>query len=339
MGYEWRKVIIMKTRRLGNIEVSEIGMGCMGFSHGYGEIPPEDYAVEAIQKAHGAGCTFFDTAEIYSPNLAGQGHNELIVGKAIQDFRDKIVLATKFFITPEEVKQDGSVLGTITRHAEASLKRLNTSKIDLYYLHRINPGVPVEKIAEAMSTLINEGVIGGWGLSMVNTEILDRANKVCHLSAVQNIYSMIDRCYEKGVIPYCQKNGIGFVAFSPTGSGYLSGKVNTSAKFEGDDVRKWIPQMKKGNMIANMPVVELLKEFAERKHATNTQIALAWMLKKYPHVVPIPGSKNQERILENLGAADVELSDSEFRELEEALGRIQIHGHRKEAGLPNEYID
>ena len=329
----------MKTRKLGNLEVSEIGMGCMGFSHGYGEIPTEDYAVEAIRKAHDAGCTFFDTAEVYSPNLTAQGHNELIVGKAIHDFRDDIVLATKFFITPEEVKNDGSVLSTITRHIEASLQRLNTDSIDLYYLHRINPDVRVEDIAEAMSTLISEGVIKGWGLSMVNAEILDRAHKVCHVSAVQNIYSMLDRCYEKAVIPYCLKNNIGFVAFSPTASGYLSGKVDTSTKFEGDDVRKWVPQMKKENIIANMPVIELVKGFAERKNATNTQIALAWMLKKYPHVVPIPGSKNQERILENLGAADVVLSDEEFHELDEALSRIIIHGSRKDLKWSVEFID
>ena len=329
----------MKTRKLGNLEVSEIGMGCMGFSHGYGEIPTEDYAVEAIRKAYHAGCTFFDTAEVYSPNLAAQGHNELIVGKAIHDFRDDIVLATKFFITPEEVKNDGSVLSTITRHIEASLQRLNTDSIDLYYLHRINPDVRVEDIAEAMSTLISEGVIKGWGLSMVNAEILDRAHKVCHVSAVQNIYSMLDRYYEKAVIPYCLKNNIGFVAFSPTASGYLSGKVDTSTKFEGDDVRKWVPQMKKENIIANMPVIELVKGFAERKNATNTQIALAWMLKKYPHVVPIPGSKNQERIIENLGAADVVLSDEEFRELDEALSKIRVHGSRKDLKWSVEFID
>ena len=329
----------MKTRKLHNITVSEIGMGCMGFSHGYGEIPTEDYAVEAIRKAHDFGCTFFDTAEIYGPNLSEPGHNELIVGRAVEDFRDKITLATKFFIKGEEVKKDGSVLGTITRHLEASLKRLRTDYADIYYLHRISPDVRVEDIAEAMNALISRKIIRGWGLSMVNAEIVERANKICHLAAVQNIYSVMDRAYEKGVIPFCLKNDIGFVAFSPTASGYLSGKVNTSTKFEGDDVRKWIPQMKSENITANQPLIDLLKVFAERKHATNTQIGLAWMLKKYPHVVPIPGSKNQERILENLGACNVILSDDEFRELEEALKGIKIHGSRKDVGMPQEFID
>lgn len=329
----------MKTRKLHNLIVSEIGMGCMGFSHGYGTIPTEDYAIEAIRKAHDFGCTFFDTAEVYGPDLAENGHNELIVGKAIKDFRKDIVLATKFFITKEEVQEDGSVLGTITRHLEASLKRLGTDYADLYYLHRFNPDVAIEDIAEAMSTLISEEVIGGWGLSMVIVPILERAQKVCQLSAVQNIYSMMDRDYEKGVIPYCLEHDIGFVAFSPTASGYLSGKVNTSTKFEGDDVRKWVPQMKPENIRANMPLLEVLGEMAKKKEATNTQIGLAWMLKKYPHVVPIPGSKNQERILENLGASNVVLSDEEFRELEEALSRIKIHGSRKDLNSPREYID
>lgn len=329
----------MKTRKLHDLVVSEVGMGCMGFSHGYGAIPPEDYAIEAIRKAHEAGCTFFDTAEVYGPDLKEQGHNELIVGKAIKDFRKDIVLATKLFVTPEEVKADGSVLATVRRHIETSLKRLGTDYADLYYLHRINPDVRVEDIAEAMSALISEGVIKGWGLSMVNVPIIERANNVCHLSAVQNIYSMLDRDYEKQVIPYCLEHNIGFVAFSPTASGFLSGKVTASTPFVGDDVRKWIPQMKPENMKANAPVIDLVKGFAEKKHATNTQIGLAWMLKKYPHVVPIPGSKNQERILENLGASDVVLSNEEFRELEGALNGIIISGNRREAGLPSEFID
>ncbi|MBQ6971377.1 MAG: aldo/keto reductase [Synergistaceae bacterium] len=329
----------MKTRKLHNITVSEIGMGCMGFSHGYGALPDEDYAVEAIRKAHEAGCTFFDTAEAYGPNLNEPGHNERILGRAVRDFRDEIVIATKFFITADEVKKDGSVLATISRHLEASLKRLDTDYADLYYLHRISPDIPVEAIAEAMSTLISEEVIHGWGLSMVNAEILDRASKICHVSAVQNIYSMMDRAYEKAVIPYCMKNDIGFVAFSPTASGYLSGKVSTDTKFEGDDVRKWVPQMKRENIIANRPLLEVLKDFADRKAATMAQISLAWMLKKYECVVPIPGSKNQERILENLGACEVVLSDGEFRELEEALGRIEIHGSRKDLNSPREFID
>ena len=329
----------MKTRLLGNIRVSEIGIGCMGFSHGYGEIPPEDYAVEAIRKAHNYGCTFFDTAEIYGPNLSEPGHNELIVGRAIEGFRDEITLATKFFIRGDEVKHDGSVLATITRHLEASLKRLRTDHADIYYLHRISPDVRVEEIAEAMNELISGKMIRGWGLSMVNAEIISRAHKICPLSAVQNIYSMMDRAYEKAVIPYCLEHGIGFVAFSPTASGYLSGKVSASTKFEGDDVRKWVPQMKPENMKANAPLLEVLRVFAEKKHATNTQIGLAWMLKKYPHVVPIPGSKNHERIIENLGACNVELSGEEFSELERALEGIKIHGARKEVGMPQEFID
>lgn len=230
-------------------------------------------------------------------------------------------------------------MNTIRRHIEDSLRRLGTDYIDLYYLHRINPDIAIEKVTECMSTLISEKIIRGWGLSMVNADIIDKAQRVCPLSAVQNIYSVMDRDYEKEVIPYCEKHDIGFVAFSPTASGYVSGKVDLNTKFEGDDVRKWVPQMKRENMIANLPLLELLKGFAERKNATTTQIALAWILRKYKHAVPVPGSKNHERILENLGACNIDFTDNEFAELENGLNKIKIHGNRKEVKLPHEYID
>ena len=207
------------------------------------------------------------------------------------------------------------------------------------YLHRVNPDIPVEDVAEAMGKLIREGLIRGWGLSMVNAAILERVQGITLVTAVQNIYSMMDRAYEKGVIPYCQEHNIGFVAFSPIASGYLSGKVDPSQSFSGDDVRQWVPQMKKENMEANRPLLEVLSDMAAKKQATNAQISLAWMLRKYPHVVPIPGSKNKERILENLGAWKVELSKEEFEQLEDALSRLTIHGQRKDLGAKAEYID
>lgn len=331
----------MNTRKLKDLTVSEIGMGCMGFSHGYGEIPSEDYAVDAIRKAFDYGCTFFDTAEGYGPFLRpeNRGHNERILGKAIQPFRKKIVLATKLHIASEEPAQDGSVYQTIRRHAEASLDRLQTDYIDLYYLHRINPDIPVEEVAQAMGRLIDEGMIRGWGMSMVNVAYLQRVQDIAPLTAVQNIYSMMDRAYEKGVIPYCLEHNIGFVAFSPIASGYLSGKVDPDQKFEGDDVRQWVPQMKRENMIANRPLLDILSDLAKQKNATSAQISIAWMLRKYPHVVPIPGSKNQERILENLSACDVKLTDEEFHSLESALETIEIHGQRSDLDAPTEFID
>ena len=318
----------MKTRQLGNIAVSEIGMGCMAFSHGYGQIPPEGYSIEAIQGAYAHGCTFFDTAEVYSPGLSGIGHNERIVGKALQGVRGNVVIGTKLFLDSSEVQREGSVYGAVRRHLEASLSRLQTDWVDLYYLHRTG-SVPVEDVAEAMGRLIEEGLIRGWGLSQVDVDVIDRAQQVTPLSAVQNIYSMVERDVEKAVIPYCLEHAIGVVAFSPIASGLLSGKITVDTKFESyDDVRNWVPQLSRRNIAGNQPILDLLAAYAKLKNATSAQISLAWMLHKYPNVVPIPGSKNKGRILENLDAANVELTEEEFDSLEQALSRCKVYGHR-----------
>ena len=319
----------MKTRQLGDLTVSEVGMGCMAFSHGYGKIPPEQYSIEAIRNAYQHGCTLFDTAEIYSPNLAGIGHNERIVGKALKDVRKRVVLATKLFLDRTEVREEGSVYKAVRRHLEASMDRLQTDMVDLYYLHRTSSSVKIEEIAEAMGLLIEEGLIRGWGLSQVDVDIINRAQKVTPLSAIQNIYSMVERDMEKAVIPYCMEHGIGVVPFSPIASGLLSGKITTETKFEpNDDVRNWVPQLSKANIAGNQPIIDLLKEYADRKNATSAQISLAWMLHKYPNVVPIPGSKNKERIIENLDASKVELTEEDFHLLEEALNKCRVYGHR-----------
>ena len=319
----------MKTRQLGDLTVSEVGMGCMAFSHGYGKIPLEQYSVEAIRNAYQHGCTLFDTAEIYSPNLAGIGHNERIVGKALKDMRRDVVLATKLFLDRPEVKKEGSVYKAVRRHLEDSMDRLQTDMVDLYYLHRTNGGIRIEDVAEAMGLLIEDGLIRGWGLSQVDVDIIDRAQNVTPISAIQNIYSMVERDMEKAVIPYCMEHGIGVVPFSPIASGLLSEKITTETKFEAnDDVRNWVPQLSKANIAGNQPIIDLLKEYADRKHATSAQISLAWMLHKYPNVVPIPGSKNKERIIENLDASKVELTEEEFYSLEEALNRCKVYGHR-----------
>ena len=319
----------MKTRQLGELTVSEVGMGCMAFSHSYGKIPPEQYSYEAIRNAYQHGCTLFDTAEIYSPNLAGIGHNERIVGKALEDMRRDVVLATKLFLDRPEVKKEGSVYKAVRRHLEDSMNRLQTDMVDLYYLHRTNGGIRIEDVAEAMGLLIEDGLIRGWGLSQVDVDIIDRAQNVTPLSAIQNIYSMVERDMEKAVLPYCMEHGIGVVPFSPIASGLLSGKITTETKFEAnDDVRNWVPQLSKANIAGNQPIIDLLKGYADRKHATSAQISLAWMLHKYPNVVPIPGSKNKERIIENLDASKVELTEEEFCSLEEALNQCKVYGHR-----------
>ena len=320
----------MKKRMLRDIEVSEVGMGCMAFSHGYGQIPEEQYSIEAIRNAYEHGCTFFDTAEVYSPNLSGIGHNELIVGKALNGFREEVVLATKLMLHGFGF---GSVYKSIRSHLEGSLDRLQTDYVDIYYLHRMS-GVPVEKVAEAMGKLMDDGLIRGWGLSQVDVDVIDRAQRVTPLAAIQNIYSMVERDCEYGVIPYCMENNIGFVPFSPIASGLLSGKITPQTQFEKhDDVRNWVPQLSRRNIEGNQPIVEMLKSFAEKKKATPAQISLAWMLHKYPNVVPIPGSKNKERIIENLDSANVELTDAEFTELEEALSGLKVYGHRGLGGF------
>ena len=320
----------MKTRMLRDIEVSEVGMGCMAFSHGYGQIPSETYSIEAIRNGFAHGCTFFDTAEVYSPGLSGIGHNERIVGKALRDVRDQVVIATKLFLN---VGLGGNVYKAIRSHLEASMDRLQTDRVDLYYLHRMG-GVPVEKVAEAMGRLIEDGLIRGWGLSQVDVDVIDRAQHVTPLAAIQNIYSMVERDSEARIIPYCMEHNIGFVPFSPIASGLLSGKITPQTQFESyDDVRNWVPQLSRANIAGNQPIVDLLKQYAEMKNATPAQISLAWMLHKYPNVVPIPGSKNIERIIENLDASKVELTDDEFTSLETALNQCKVYGHRGLGGF------
>lgn len=320
----------MEKRKLRDILVSPIGMGCMGLSHGYGQIPPEKYSIEAIREAYDFGCTFFDTAEAYGPNLRpeNRGHNERLLGKALKDVRQNVVLATKLHLDTTEVRRSG-LQQVIRAHLEASLKRLQTDYADLYYLHRVNVEIPTEDVAAAMGQLIKDGLIRGWGLSQVDVDILDRAQKVTPVSAVQNIYSMVERGVEEKVLPYCLEHQIGLVPFSPIASGFLSGKVSAETDFShSDDVRKFVPQLKRENIEKNRPILDLLKECAEKKNATMAQISLAWMLSKYPNVVPIPGSKNKERILENLGAWNVALTDEEFSALDAALQKIPVHGHR-----------
>lgn len=317
----------MKKRMIGNIEVSQIGMGCMGFSHGYGAVPDEAYSIEAIRQAYHYGCTFFDTAEAYGKEMFYPGHNEQIVGKALEPFRKDVVIATKLHLEIKEL-ENSSLYDVIHQHLEQSLKNLRTDHVDLYYLHRINEDIPTTDVAIVMGQLIKEGLIKGWVLSQVSLSELKKAHAITPVSAVQNLYSIVERDCEEEILPFCLENHIGVVPFSPIASGFLSGKVTTKTKFEGDDVRKFVPQLSKENIILNQPILKIINEFAMLKNATPAQISLAWMLHKYPHVVPIPGSKNKERILENLKADEVILSDDEFLRLEKALKDVKIYGHR-----------
>ena len=316
----------MKNRFLGKsgLEVSAVGYGCMGLSHGYGAVPEHEEAVRLIHKAYELGCTFFDTAEVY-----GAGHNELLVGEAIEPFRNKIVMATKLHLNSAE----GDTETVIRRHLEESMKRLRTDYIDLYYQHRVEEDDKVEEVAEVMGKLMKEGKIRGWGQSQSTPDQIRRAHAIAPLAAIQSEYSIMERIFEKDVIPACEELGIGFVAFSPLASGFLSGKYNNSSTYSGDDVRRVITRFSKENVKANQPLLDLLNKAAAEKNATAAQISLAWMLHKKDFIVPIPGMRRDERIIENLGAADVELTDSEFEQIEAELSKIAIHGNRTDADI------
>lgn len=316
----------MKKRFLGKsgLEVSAVGYGCMGLSHGYGAAPEHDEAVRLIRRAYELGCTFFDTAEVY-----GAGHNEQVVGDGIKPFRNKIVLATKLHLN----RSMGDTETVIRSHLEESMKRLGTDYIDLYYQHRIEDDDGIEGVAEVMGKLIAEGKIRGWGQSQSTPEQIRRAHAVTPLAAIQSEYSMMERMFEKEVIPTCEELGIGFVPFSPLASGFLSGKYTAENTYSGDDVRRVITRFDKENIAANQPLLDLLHRFADIKSATPAQISLAWMLHKKPFIVPIPGMRRDERIMETLGAAEVELTDDEYSQIEKELAKIEIHGNRTDEDI------
>lgn len=322
----------MKYRKLRDIEVSAIGMGCMGFSHGYGELPSEQDAIKMIQYAYNKGCTFFDTAENYGPFV-----NEELVGKAVKPFRDKIVLATKFspFTQPNQIAKEKLSREGIREAVEGSLKRLQTDYIDLYYEHGVPLDSNVEDVALWIGELIQEGKIRGWGQSQSNVEQIKKAHAITPLTAIQSEYSMMERMFEKDVIPTCKELNIGFVPFSPLASGFLSGKYTKETKYYGDDVRKAITRFIPENVEKNQPLLDMLNDIANSKNSTPAQISLAWMLHKYDFLAPIPGMRKYERIDENLGAAEVELSSEEFNIIEKELDKITIYGNRTDEDIQN----
>jgi len=288
--------------------------------------PRSRRSIRLIRYAVELGCTHFDTAEGY-----GAEHNEVLVGEALKPVRDQVVITTKLRVNERTSEKPAEQ--QIREHLEASLKRLGTDHVELYYLHRVNPNVSVEEVAEGMEKLIREGKVRGWGQSQSTPDEIRRAHAVIPLAAVQSEYSMMERMFEHEVLPLCQELNIGFVAFSPLASGFLSGKVRARDKYVGDDVRRVITRFDDENVKANQPLVELLQRLAEEKGATPAQVSLAWMLAKWPFVTPIPGSRKAERIEENLGAADVELTPEELAGIEEELVQIKIHGNRTDEDI------
>lgn len=312
----------MKTRKIGNLEVSAVGYGCMGLSMGYGAVPTKDEAINLMMHAFSEGCTFFDTADMY-----GMGANEQLVGEALKGIRKEVIIATKFLFQKDWEGNSREVLMQQLRNRlESSLTRLGTDYIDLYYQHRVNKDIPVEDIAYCMGEFIKEGKILNWGQSEATVEEIRLAHSVTPLAAIQSNYSMMARDYEANVLPVCKELGIGFVAYSPLAGGLLTGKIVPEALYTGFDARRVAPRFEKENVEANQPLINLLHQFADKKKATPAQISLAWMIHKYDFLVPIPGGRTNERIEENLGASKVNLTENEFLELETVLSGIKIHG-------------
>jgi len=323
----------MEKRKLGNkgLEVSALGLGCMGLSFGYGPAVDKQEAIKLIRTAYEKGVTFFDTAECYGPFT-----NEELLGEALAPFRDKVVIATKFgFQDGDSKKGLDSSPARIRAVAEASMKRLRTDYIDLFYQHRVDPNTPIEEVAGTIRDLISEGKIRHWGLSEAGTETIRKAHSEQPVAALQSEYSLFFREAEKEIIPTLEKLGIGFVPFSPLGKGFLTGAINETTKFDPADFRNIVPRFSEENRKANQALVDLLKAIATEKNATPAQIALAWLLAQKSWIVPIPGTTKLHRLQENNGAAIIELSVEDIQQIETAASKISIQGARYPEALQN----
>jgi aryl-alcohol dehydrogenase-like predicted oxidoreductase len=318
----------MQKRRLGNtnLEVSALGLGCMGMSFGYGPAADKQEMISLIRTAVERGITLFDTAEVYGPFT-----NEELVGEALAPVRDQVVIATKFGF---KLGPNGEQLGVDSRPehikevAEASLKRLKTDHIDLFYQHRVDPAVPIEDVARAVKDLILEGKVKHFGLSEAGVQTIRRAHAVQPITALQSEYSLWTRTPEKEVIPTLEELGIGFVPFSPLGRGFLTGKIDENTTFDSSDFRNNVPRFTAEARKANQALVDLLRRIAERKNATPAQLALAWLLAQKPWIVPIPGTTKLHRLEENIGAVSVELTADDLREIDSAAAKIEVQGAR-----------
>lgn len=329
----------MKQRTLGQsgITVSEIGLGCMSMNFGYGRPSPEKDMIELIHKAVDFGVTLFDTAESYGPYI-----NEELVGKALLGIRDKVNIATKCgiaFATNGNLILDASAQ-TLRKSLEGSLKRLHTDHIDLYYLHRVDPKVPVEDVAQTMSEFIAEGKIRGWGLSEVGPKTIERAQSVCPLSAVENEFSMIFRESEKnGVFDVLERHNIGFVPYSPLGRGFLTGTISPNEKLVATDFRRNLPLFYPENIKAHQGIIDFIRRMAESKNATPSQIALAWVLARHPWSVPIPGTTKLHRLQENIGATKLTFTAQEMSDLSSMLDALPIQCDRYNSRFTDATVD
>ena len=316
----------IKTRKLRTLEVSALGAGCMSISANYGPPAPRDQGIKVIRTAYEKGVTFFDTAEVYGPFT-----NEELVGEALSPFRDKVTIASKFGF---DLEGGSGGLNSRPEHikkvVETSLKRLKTDRIDLYYQHRVDPKVPIEDVAGAVKELIQAGKVKHFGLSEASARTIRRAHAVQPVTAIQSEYSLMERSPERnGVLEACEELGIGFVPWGPVGMGYLTGKMDAHTKLDPKtDLRSGFDRFSPENLAANMPVVDLLRRFAEKKNATPSQIALAWLMAQKPWIVSIPGTSNIDHLNENLGAINVQLTPADLSEIQTAFSTITVHGGR-----------
>ncbi len=317
---------LQKRRLGGKLEVSALGLGCMGMTYSYPPFPDKHEMVALIREAVDRGVTFFDTAEVYGPFS-----NEELVGEALEPLRGQAVIATKFGF---EFDANGKQIGLnsrpehIKRGAEGSLKRLRLDAIDLYYQHRVDPSVPIEEVAGAVKDLVQQGKVKHFGLSEAGVNTIRRAHAVLPVTAVQSEYSLWWRAPEAELLPTLEELGIGFVPFSPLGKGFLTGKIDEKTQFEANDFRNIVPRFTAESRKANRALVDLLAEIARQKSATPAQIALGWLLAQKPWIIPIPGTKRSERLRENLGAAEIELTADDLRRIDDPAGKIPIQGAR-----------
>ena len=320
------KTIKMQKRKLGNsLEVSAIGLGCMGMSMAYGQPADRKDMIFMLRVAVERGITFFDTAEAYGPFV-----NEELLGEAFQSIRDKVVIATKFGFDIRDGKQVGvnSRPEHIKEVAEASLKRLKTDVIDLFYQHRVDPGVPIEEVAGAVKDLIAAGKVRHFGMSEAGVQTIRKAHAVQPVTALQSEYSLWTRGPEAEILPVLEELGIGFVPFSPLGRGFLTGKMNENTRFESNDFRNSLPRFTPDALKANQALIDLLNNMALRKNATAAQIALAWLLAQKPWIVPIPGTTKLNRLDENIGATQITLTEEQLNSIDDALAKIEVVGTR-----------
>lgn len=323
----------MRIRTLGNsgLDVSALGLGCMGLSFGYGPAIPKKEAIKLIRSAYELGVTFFDTAECYGPF-----DNEKLLGEALEPFRSKVVIATKFgFEDGDSKKGLDSSPARIRIVIEESLKRLRTDCIDLFYQHRTDPKIPIEEVAGTIGDMIREGKVKHWGLSEAGSETIRRAHAEQRLAALQSEYSLFFRDPEIEIIPTLQKLGIGFVPFSPLGKGFLTGAIDERTTFHATDFRNIVPRFSNENRKANQMLVEMVKGIAAKKDASPAQVALAWLLAQQPWIVPIPGTTNQQRLAENIGSTAVELSPEDLQHIKDVTSKMTIQGERYPFDLQN----